>query len=183
PLSKGKFITAALMQQMEKTFLAMNSNDESVEGNLNLLTLETQEESASTDTGFKNSLDRLTVDTLTVLCSAEGLSCSGSKKELVERFASRTSNKIKGKTSDLSDILHPNDVHDNQADERPKGESRKRGFGYSDQLDEVYYTGTNKVLQESLGNTLGGDMSDRRLSEERKYMLLEKSLEKSLQAT
>ncbi|CAG8827236.1 14764_t:CDS:1, partial [Racocetra persica] len=57
---------------------------ESVEGNLNLLTIETQKYTSSIDTDFKNSLDRLTVDTLRTLCSAIDLLYSGSKKKLVE---------------------------------------------------------------------------------------------------
>ncbi|CAG8438935.1 10486_t:CDS:2 [Dentiscutata heterogama] len=139
---------------MNKENLAMINYDKSVEGSLNLLILKTQEDTTSTDSGFKNSLDRLTVDTLRMLCSAEGLPCSGSKKELVERFALRMSNKIKGKVSNFSEMLHPNNEHDIKVEERLKGESRKKDFGYSDKLDEIYYTGANKSFQESSNNTL-----------------------------
>ncbi|CAG8522829.1 3422_t:CDS:2 [Cetraspora pellucida] len=46
---------------------------------------------------LKNSLDRLTIDTLKVVCRGEGLFESGTKKDLVERLADRVLSKAKGK--------------------------------------------------------------------------------------
>ncbi|CAG8826305.1 8865_t:CDS:2, partial [Dentiscutata erythropus] len=71
--------------------------------------LPVQEVQDEPDTGFKNSLDRLTLDTLRVLCNAEGLSSSGAKKELVERFAAKTSNKIRGKLPESIDVVQNSD--------------------------------------------------------------------------
>ncbi|CAG8788996.1 15316_t:CDS:1, partial [Cetraspora pellucida] len=83
----------------------MSFIEDHMERSFSLSTQEVQDESVSTDTSFRNSRDRLTLDTLRILCSVEGLSSSGSKKDLVERFASRTSSKIKGKVGKVNDAL------------------------------------------------------------------------------
>ncbi|CAG8782001.1 6945_t:CDS:2, partial [Racocetra persica] len=51
----------------------------------------------ASDSSLKNNLDRLTIETLRSLCSAEGLSETGNKKNLAECFAMKVTNKIKGK--------------------------------------------------------------------------------------
>ncbi|CAG8656053.1 984_t:CDS:2 [Cetraspora pellucida] len=51
----------------------------------------------SQEMNLRNSLDRLTIDTLKVVCRGEGLSEKGNKKELVERLADRVLSKAKRK--------------------------------------------------------------------------------------
>ncbi|CAG8830468.1 35297_t:CDS:1, partial [Racocetra persica] len=47
--------------------------------------------------GLESSLGRLPVETLKVFCSGEGLSETGTKKDLIERLAGRLVGKVKGK--------------------------------------------------------------------------------------
>ncbi|CAG8533591.1 23099_t:CDS:2 [Cetraspora pellucida] len=110
-----------------------------------------QDKSVLAEMEFRNSLNRLTLDTLRVLCYAEGLSSLGSKKKLVERFASRTLSKIKGKVVEINNVGYLNEELDSQVEESFRAENRN-------------------------------NLDKKKLTEEKRYMLLERSLEKSLQA-
>ncbi|CAG8456977.1 20186_t:CDS:2 [Cetraspora pellucida] len=80
----------------------------------------------SADMTFKNSLDRLTLDTLRILCNAEGLSVSGFKKELADHFALKMASKIKEKESvKLPNSFQVNEDCDNQARDRLKGNNHR----------------------------------------------------------
>ncbi|CAG8637009.1 13497_t:CDS:2 [Cetraspora pellucida] len=48
-----------------------------------------------TQQGLKSGLDQLSIETLKMMCKGEGLSESGSKKELVERLVVRMISKVK----------------------------------------------------------------------------------------
>ncbi|CAG8479287.1 10366_t:CDS:2, partial [Scutellospora calospora] len=135
------------------------SFEEPLEEVLNLSTRDTLVEPDSTDTTFKNSLDRLTLDTLRVLCNTEDLSVSGSKKELADRFALKIANKMKEKGPvELSNSFQVNEDHDNQARDRLKGNNHR-------------------------SNQARNHIAEERVLEERRFLSLKRSLEKSLQAT
>ncbi|CAG8493783.1 3833_t:CDS:2, partial [Cetraspora pellucida] len=149
------------------------SFEEPLEEVLNLSTRDTLVELDSSDTTFKNSLDRLTLDTLRILCNAEGLSVSGSKKELADCFALKMASKMKEKGPvELPNSFQVNEDHDNQAGDRLRGNNRR--FDQARVFDQSVESG------EMLGRN---HMAEEKVLEERRFLSLERSLEKSLQAT
>ncbi|CAG8624116.1 4883_t:CDS:2, partial [Cetraspora pellucida] len=116
------------------------SFEEPLEEVLNLSTHDTLVEPDLADMTFKNSLDRLILEMLRILCNAEGLSVSGSKKD-----------------------FQINEDHNNQASNRLKGNNRR--FDQAQVFDQSVEFVEEKVL------------------EERRFLSLESSMEKSLQAT
>ncbi|CAG8509206.1 4178_t:CDS:2 [Cetraspora pellucida] len=110
---------------------------------------EPSEEGVVAESNFLNSLDRLTVDTLRVLCEAEGLSNAGTKKDMAERLAAKTASKLKGKDLAVSNQL------------------------------------VNMLIMLMIGQEqrFMNQGENDRLGEERRYLMLERSLEKSLQVT
>ncbi|CAG8540708.1 18040_t:CDS:2 [Cetraspora pellucida] len=160
------------------------SFEDPLEEVLNLSTCDTPVEPDSADMTFKNSLDRLTLDTLRILCNAEGLSVSGSKKELADRFALKMASKMKEKGPvELPNSFQVNEDRDNQAGDRLKGNNRRfdqaRVFDQSVEFGET----SGRVADDTPESVLWNRMAEEKVLEERRFLSLERSLEKSLQAT
>ncbi|CAG8590762.1 16405_t:CDS:2 [Cetraspora pellucida] len=136
----------------------MSLHKEQIEGNFNLLV---HEESVSAKSSFKNSLDRLILDTLWLLCSAERLSGLGSKKELIERFAARMTSKLKEKVVEFNDLGQREEMRCSM-----------------DHLDSCCDADMERFMHDAPSNVLQGNRSKEKPFEENSYMMLEKSLKK-----
>ncbi|CAG8486927.1 16553_t:CDS:2 [Cetraspora pellucida] len=96
-----------------------------------------QNESVVISTGFMNNLNRLTLDTLRMLCKAKELSVSGSKKDLTERLTAKTAVKLREKESEKKAMK------DNMRSEV----CRK---GLNEEQHKIYYNiGAEKFMLES----------------------------------
>ncbi|CAG8622256.1 11281_t:CDS:2, partial [Scutellospora calospora] len=148
----------------------------------NMSSCELSDENVIAETSFLNSLDRLTVDILHVLCKAEGLPSIGNKKEIAERLAAKTASKLKGKDSVVRNQLDQASECVNYIEDRSKAEVHRKEAGNNvEQVESNYDEGSNKRFHEPLSVFLNQN-EDNRLGEERRYLILEKFLEKSLQA-
>ncbi|CAG8446014.1 4009_t:CDS:1 [Cetraspora pellucida] len=112
--------------------------------------------------GLKNSLERMTAETLRVLCQAEGLSEVGAKKELVERLVGRVVSKAKGKG-------------------RVEGCSQDRDF-WDERMSLESEDVVRDTVEKRTENEANTEVQNDSLSDSR-YIVLEKSLEKTVQAT
>ncbi|CAG8796471.1 1079_t:CDS:2, partial [Cetraspora pellucida] len=111
---------------------------------------------------LKNSLEHMTVETLRVLCQAEGLLEVGTKKELVERLVGRVVSKAKEKGRGEDSSQDRDMWHD-------------RMSLVSD--DVVHDKFENRSENENNAEVQNGSLPDSH------YIALEKSLEKTVQAT
>ncbi|CAG8476832.1 12770_t:CDS:2 [Cetraspora pellucida] len=145
---------------------------------------ELADENVVAETSFLNSLDRLMVDTLRMLCEAEGLPSVGNKKEMAERLAVKTVSKLKGKDLAIRNQLGQASERANYVDDRSGAEvRRKEASSNMEQVESIYDEGSDKRFHEPSRNGFMNQGKDDRLGEERRYLMLERSSEKSLQAT
>ncbi|RIB04957.1 hypothetical protein C2G38_2048001 [Gigaspora rosea] len=110
------------------------------------------------------SMGRLSLETLKMLCKAEGLSELGTKKELVERLSGRIVNKAKGK--DKEEVS-------NQSKNTREG---RIGIDFDGGVCEGFF---DKRLETSEGGMGARGFSTPDLQ----YIALERSLEKTVQTT
>ncbi|CAG8650674.1 4570_t:CDS:2, partial [Gigaspora rosea] len=99
--------------------------------------------------GLRGTLDRLPMETLKVLCGGEGLSESGSKKDLVERLSARVASKVVIKIEVFG--------------------RKKMGFG--------------EYFEERADAGRGSRKAQEWASPDAQFIAMERSLEKSIQAT
>ncbi|CAG8566241.1 10790_t:CDS:2 [Racocetra fulgida] len=112
----------------------------------------------ASDSSFKNNLDRLTIETLRLLCFVEGLPEIENKKDLAEHFATKLLNNIKGKET-------------TNVDDSWQGD-KEYYYGTYNQARSIYDVSENILWNHTEGTYI----------EDRRYISLKKSLEKSLQA-
>ncbi|CAG8595193.1 3463_t:CDS:1, partial [Cetraspora pellucida] len=125
----------------------------------------------SQEQSLRNSLDRLTIDTLKVVCRGEGLSERGMKKDLVERLADRVLSKAKGKDK-VTDNIQVGNIRES-----------RMSFDVKEGLQDSSYKGrsceTFDTVRSGGVDEIGGEGY---LDFDQQYVAFEKSMEKTMQA-
>lgn len=114
--------------------------------------------------GLRSTLDRLPLETLRLLCSGEGVSDTGGKKDLIERLVGRVVSKTKGKN-------------------KAEGSSRSNGSWLKEGDAGVAGMTLDGIFQKSMDLGEGSGKPQEWAAPDAHYIALERSLEKSMQAT
>ncbi|CAG8584074.1 13527_t:CDS:2 [Racocetra fulgida] len=126
------------------------------------------------DSSLKNNLDRLTIETLRSLCSAKGLPETGNKKDLAEHFATKITNKIKGKeTTNMDDSWQSDEErYINQYANNLRKDFQRKEIGEQDQFEYEEWRKVEKLLDEALTSKSWDQvMKTQEITYTRAYML------------